>query len=122
MKELKVFTSKDLRTAERVIKLLELNNFANEQLFKFNEFHTKQEKAEIDPVKRGRGRTRSTPRIKKKPRIPSLLKPGETEKSAMLCKCGGAILVEGLCGGTVSRKGYVRLGTCMECSKEFRIR
>lgn len=120
MKELEAFTAKDLRTAERIIKLLEFNNLASDQLFKFNEFHTKQEKNEL--TGRRRGRTRSTPRIKKKPRIPPLLSPGETEQSAMLCGCGGRVLIEGLCGGTVARKGYVRLGTCMECSKEFKIR
>lgn len=122
MKEFDAFTAKDLRTAERVIRILTANKFTKEQLFEFNKFFVEQELGAQERSKRKQGRRSSGPRPPKKSRRIPLLKPGETEQSNMLCGCGGKLLIEGMCGMTANTKGYVRLCICMNCNKEFKIR
>jgi hypothetical protein len=132
MKELDGFSAKDLRIAERVIKLLDKNGFVPGMLFEFNEVVSAAEfkiSEQTGKEKLGTGRRKEKKMAGKqglvngrRPRTPPPLNPGESEFCGLRCPCGGDVLIEGVCGRTISKTGIVRRGTCIECNKEFKIR
>lgn len=132
MKELEGFTAKDLRVAERVIRLLKHNGFEADMLFEFNRIVTQVDFEGSEQAgnntdtenKKGSGAMKGKSGLVngRRPRTAPPLNPGESEFFGLRCPCGGDVLIEGACGRTIAKTGIVRRGTCIECNKEFKIR
>jgi len=128
MKKLEAFTGKDFRVAEQIIKELAKNNYTEEDLFKFNK-HIMATELKPVPATGGTIRRKGTvtkakkKRRERKPEQVRLLAPGQTEITGLVCdKCGEKVITEGLCGVQVKKFSCVRVGTCIGCNKEFKIR
>jgi hypothetical protein len=130
MKELDGFSRKDLRIAERVIRLLKHNKLSEDELFAFNKFvsggeHELHKKAGAEKIAQKKTRKVSGKtglENGRRSRTPQPLKPGESGFFGLKCPCGGDVIIEGVCGRSVATSGMVRKGTCIECNKEFKIR
>ena len=123
MKRLAAFSVKDLRTAARVIRIMQENGITLETLQENTKvFTTENKPAVVTTRKRGQTASGSRQRGKNKP-TNFILAPGETELSGLACdECGGKVLNEGLCHSGMVKNKCVRLGTCLNCNKEFKIR
>lgn len=112
MKELDAFSRKDLRTVERVVRLLNANNYTVDDLAKFNESAPK---------------VNNQPKQKRKPTKPAkppgfILAPGESEIVSLFCGCGSEMVVEALCSVQAVKKECIRIANCTLCGNEVKIR
>ena len=115
MKELAAFTPKDLRTAERVAKVLSDSGNTITDLRRFNAEVTEQ-KAQTQRV---RSRRDGKPAQKQ---YDFLLKGGDTELVELFCGCGSPMVIEALCPARVEKNKCIRIAICTECGNEVKIR
>jgi hypothetical protein len=136
------FTPKELRQAEQIIREMRDHNIKDDDLFSHNIEETKRvrEQATLNAREERKGRTGSSRRERRENISPGkrrsgesidtfrkkeklFLAPGEGEiVYGLKCVCGGDIYIEALCSKTAIKNKCVRIGYCVECNTEVKIR
>ncbi len=117
---------KAVSEAIRILAVIEKNGLKIDALLAYEKEEKKERKRRIlSAARRNRPTRREIKRASRKRRAENpILSPGQSEilLGAKCEQCDGKLHSEALCSKTARKEKCIRIATCVECSKEVKIR